>query len=46
MTLLLIAIGGLSSAVVSSVRLSRTNEETAIADDAARRMIAELNGSS
>lgn len=42
MTLLVIAIGGLSSAVVSSVRLSRTNEETAIANDAARQMIAEM----
>jgi len=42
MILLVIAIGGLSSAVVSSIRLSRTNEESAIADDAARRMIAEL----
>jgi hypothetical protein len=42
MILLVIAVGGLSSAVVSSIRLSRTNEESAIADDAARRMIADL----
>lgn len=42
MVLLVIAIGGLSSAVVSSIHLSRTNEQTAIADDAARRMVAEL----
>ena len=39
---LLIALGGLSSAVISSLKLSRTTEETSIADDAARRMAGEL----
>ncbi len=40
--LLLVAIGSLSSAVVSSIQLSRSNEETAIADDAARQQMAQL----
>jgi hypothetical protein len=39
---LLIALGGLSSAVISSLKLSRTSEETSIADDAARRIAGEL----
>ena len=43
MVLLIIAIGGVSGALVSSVQLSRANEETAIADDAARRMAARLD---
>ena len=44
MALLLIAIGGLSGAVISSIRLSEVNEQTAIADEAARRMLAEMSG--
>lgn len=36
--LLLVAMGGLASSMVASVELGRTNEETALADDAARRM--------
>src|SRR5262245_44151515 len=39
---LLIAVGGLSSAVLSSIKLSRTTEESAIADDAARAMAGTL----
>ena len=41
--ILLVAVGGLSSAVVSSVRVSRANEETALADDAIRRVIGEMS---
>ena len=33
MFLLLVAVGGLSGAVISSLHLSQTNEETAIADE-------------
>jgi len=39
---LLIAVGGLSSAVISSIKLSRTTEESSIADDAARAMAGTL----
>ncbi len=41
--ILLVAIGGLSGAVVSAIQLSRTTEETAIADDAARAMSASFS---
>ena len=40
--ILLVAVGGLSGAVVSAIRLSRATEETALADDAARAMAAQL----
>jgi hypothetical protein len=39
---LLVAVGGLSSAVLSSLRLSRASEETALADEAARTMAGDL----
>ncbi len=42
--ILLVAIGGLSGAVISSRQLARVNEETATADSAARRMLEELHG--
>ena len=40
--LLLVAIGGLSGAVLSSMRLSRATEESALADEAARSLAARL----
>ena len=40
--ILLVAVGGLSGAVVSAIQLSRATEETAIADDAARAMSAQF----
>ena len=40
--ILLVAVGGLSGAVVSAIQLSRATEETAIADDAARAMAAQF----
>ena len=40
--LLLVAVGGLSGAVLSSLRLSRTTEEGSIADDAARALAARM----
>lgn len=40
--LLLVAIGGLSGAVLSSLRLSRTTEESAVADEAARALAARM----
>ncbi len=40
--LLLVAVGGLSSAVLSSLRLSESSEETARADQAAHLFAAEL----
>lgn len=40
--LLLVAIGGLSGAVLSSVRLSRSSEESAQADEAARALAAQM----
>jgi hypothetical protein len=40
--LLLVAVGGLSGAVLSSLRLSRTTEESSIADDAARAQAARM----
>src|SRR5687767_13208649 len=40
--LLLVAVGGLSGAVLSSLRLSRTTEESSIADDAARALAARM----
>jgi hypothetical protein len=40
--LLLVAIGGLSGAVLSSMRLSRTTEETALADEAARALAGNM----
>jgi len=40
--LLLVAVGGLSGAVLSSLRLSRTTEESSIADDAARALAARI----
>ena len=39
---LLVAVGGLSSAVLSSLRLSRASEESALADEAARTLAGEL----
>ena len=39
---LLVAVGGLASAVVSALRLSRTTEETSKADDAVRELAAEM----
>jgi len=42
--LLLVAVGGLSSAVLSSLRLSESSEETARADQAAHLFAAELRG--
>jgi type II secretory pathway pseudopilin PulG len=40
--LLLVAVGGLSGAVLSSVRLSRATEESALAADAARALGARM----
>ena len=40
--LLLVAVGGLSGAVLSSLRLSHSSEETARADKAAHLKAAEL----
>lgn len=40
--LLLVAVGGLSGAVLSSVRLSRATEESALAADAARALAARM----
>jgi hypothetical protein len=40
--LLLVAVGGLSSAVLSSVRLARATEESARADEAARALGARM----
>jgi hypothetical protein len=40
--ILLVAVGGLSGAVISAIRLSRATEERAIADDGARDMAAQL----
>jgi hypothetical protein len=40
--LLLIAVGGLSGAVLSSIRLARTSEESALADEAARALAARM----
>jgi len=39
---LLVAVGGLSSAVLSSLRLSRSTEESALADDAVRARAAQM----
>ena len=40
--LLLVAIGGLSGAVLSSLRLTRTTEESMLADEAARALAARM----
>lgn len=40
--LLLVAVGGLSGAVLSSLRLARTTEESTQADEAARALAARL----
>lgn len=40
--LLLVAIGGLSGAVLSSLRLSRTTEESTLGDEAARALAAHM----
>jgi hypothetical protein len=40
--LLLVGVGGLSSAVLSSVRLARSTEESALADEAARALGARM----
>lgn len=40
--LLLVAVGGLSGAVLSSLRLSRATEESSIADDGARALAARM----
>lgn len=40
--LLLVAVGGLSGAVLSSLRLSRVTEESALADEAARARAARM----
>ena len=42
MVVLLVAIGSVSSTVVSTTNLSRGNEQVAIADEAARQMAARL----
>jgi len=43
--LLLVAIGGLSGAVLSSVRLSRSSEESAKADEGARALAGRMQAS-
>jgi hypothetical protein len=40
--LLLVAVGGLSGAVLSSMRLARVTEESALADEAARGLAARM----
>jgi hypothetical protein len=40
--LLLVAVGGLSGAVLSSLRLARSTEESSIADEAARALAARM----
>ena len=40
--LLLMAVGGLSGAVLSSLKLARTSEESALADEAARAQAANM----
>jgi len=40
--LLLVAVGGLSGAVLSSLRLARTTEESALCDEAARALAARM----
>jgi hypothetical protein len=40
--LLLVAVGGLSGAVLSSLRLARTSEESAVADEAVRALAARM----
>ena len=40
--LLLVAVGGLSGAVLSSLRLARTSEESALADEATRALAARM----
>jgi hypothetical protein len=44
MVVLVVAVGGLSGSVVSSLKLARVNEETALADDAARAMSERIQG--
>lgn len=44
MTVLVVAIAGLSGSLVSSLKLARVNEETSLADDAAQAVAAELRG--
>lgn len=44
MTILAVAIAGLAGSLVSTLRLSRVNEETALADDAANALAAQLRG--
>ncbi len=39
---LLVAVGGLSSAVISALKLSRTTEETSLADDASRALGSQM----
>lgn len=43
-TVLLIAVGGMSSSIVSSMALQRTNEETVTAQAAARSLVEALRG--
>jgi hypothetical protein len=43
--LLLVAVGGLSGAVLSSLRLSRSSEESALADEATRALAARMQTS-
>lgn len=40
--LLLVAVGGLSGAVLSSLRLARTTEESAVGDEAVRALAARM----
>lgn len=40
--LLLVAVGGLSGAVLSSMKLARTSEESVLADEAVRAMAARM----
>jgi hypothetical protein len=40
--LLLVAVGGLSGAVLSSLRLARTTDESSLADEAARALAARM----
>jgi hypothetical protein len=40
--LLLVAVGGLSGAVISSLRLARTTEESTVADEAVRALAARM----
>ena len=42
MVVLVVAVAGLTGSMVSSLKLARVNEETAIADDAVRSIAARM----